>query len=56
MSPTVTQRLRLLAGIVGALLLVAALAAAHIGAALQHHFIHKDGVLRRMLPRALGGR
>lgn len=27
----------------------------HIGAALQHHFIHGDNVLRRMLPRALGG-
>ena len=35
---------------------VAGLAAAHIGGALQHHFIHKDGVLRRMLPRAWGGR
>jgi cytochrome b561 len=28
----------------------------HIGAALQHYFILKDGVLLRMLPRALGGR
>jgi cytochrome b561 len=27
----------------------------HIGAALQHHLIHQDNVLRRMLPRALGG-
>ena len=36
--------------------LVALLVVTHIGAALQHHFIHKDGVLRRMLPRALGGR
>jgi len=27
----------------------------HIGAALQHHFIRRDDVLRRMLPRALGG-
>lgn len=36
--------------------LVAGLAAVHIGAALQHHLILKDGVLRRMLPRALGGR
>jgi cytochrome b561 len=27
----------------------------HVGAALQHHFIHRDNVLRRMLPRALGG-
>lgn len=29
---------------------VAALALGHIGAALQHHFIKGDGVLRRMLP------
>jgi cytochrome b561 len=28
----------------------------HIGAALQHFLILKDGVLQRMLPRALGGR
>ena len=34
---------------------VAALAAMHIGAALQHHFIHRDGVLRRMLPTSMGG-
>jgi cytochrome b561 len=32
------------------------LVALHIGAALQHYFIHKDGVVQRMLPRALGGR
>jgi cytochrome b561 len=31
------------------------LALMHIGAALQHHFIHRDNVLRRMLPRMLGG-
>ena len=36
--------------------LVALLAVMHIGAALQHYFIHKDGVVQRMLPRALGGR
>lgn len=24
----------------------------HAGAALQHHFIHRDGVLRRMLPQS----
>jgi cytochrome b561 len=36
--------------------LIALLAVVHIGAALQHHFMFKDGVLRRMLPRALGGR
>ena len=34
---------------------VAVLAAMHIGAALQHHFIHRDGVLRRMLPTSMGG-
>jgi cytochrome b561 len=34
---------------------VGVLALMHIGAALQHHFIHHDNVLRRMLPRALGG-
>jgi cytochrome b561 len=34
---------------------VTTLAAMHIGAALQHHFIHRDGVLRRMLPRSMGG-
>jgi cytochrome b561 len=37
-------------------ILIAILALMHIGAALQHYFIHKDGVLQRMLPRALGGR
>ena len=36
--------------------LLAVVVAVHIGAALQHHFILKDGVLLRMLPRALGGR
>jgi cytochrome b561 len=35
---------------------IALLAAMHIGAALQHYFILKDGVLQRMLPQALGGR
>ncbi|MCC7347161.1 MAG: cytochrome b [Variibacter sp.] len=34
---------------------VGALAAAHIAAALQHFVIRRDGVLQRMLPRALGG-
>ena len=34
---------------------VAGLAAAHIGAALQHFVLRRDGVLQRMLPRALGG-
>jgi len=33
----------------GALLLVAMIGA-HVGAAIFHHFIRKDGVLRRMLP------
>jgi cytochrome b561 len=37
-------------------ILIAILAAMHIGAALQHYVILKDGVLQRMLPRALGGR
>jgi cytochrome b561 len=27
----------------------------HVGAALYHHFVRDDNVLRRMLPRALGG-
>jgi cytochrome b561 len=31
------------------------LVAMHIGAALFHHFIRGDNVLRRMLPRAMGG-
>jgi cytochrome b561 len=31
-------------------LLLAAVACAHIGAALYHHLIRKDGVLRRMMP------
>jgi cytochrome b561 len=35
--------------------LVIVLAGMHIGAALMHHFVHRDNVLRRMLPRALGG-
>lgn len=30
--------------------LIIAMLAAHIGAALKHHFIDKDGVLKRMLP------
>jgi cytochrome b561 len=33
----------------------ALLAALHIAAALQHYFLRRDGVLQRMLPRALGG-
>jgi cytochrome b561 len=37
-------------------ILIALLVAMHIGAALQHFLIFKDGVLQRMLPRALGGR
>ncbi len=36
-------------------LLIASLAAVHIAAALYHHFIRKDGILRRMWPgRAKG--
>jgi cytochrome b561 len=34
---------------------IAGLAAMHIGAALQHYVIHRDRVMQRMLPRALGG-
>ena len=34
---------------------IAALAAMHIAAALQHYFLVKDRVLQRMLPRVLGG-
>jgi cytochrome b561 len=32
-------------------LAIAGLASMHIGAALYHHLVRKDGVLRRMLPR-----
>jgi cytochrome b561 len=32
--------------------LLVALIALHVGAALYHHFIRRDGVLRRMLPYA----
>lgn len=31
---------------------LATLVTAHVGAALQHHFIHRDGVLKRMLPQS----
>lgn len=34
---------------------IALLVLMHIGAALQHYFVRRDGVLQRMLPRALGG-
>jgi cytochrome b561 len=34
---------------------IAGLAAIHIAAALQHYLLVKDGVMQRMLPRALGG-
>lgn len=37
-------------------LALAVLVLIHIAAALQHYFLEKDGVLQRMLPRALGGR
>ncbi len=37
-------------------IVIAALALLHIGAALQHFVIERDGVLQRMLPRAIGGR
>jgi cytochrome b561 len=35
--------------------LVVILALTHVSAALYHHFIRGDAVLKRMLPRALGG-
>jgi cytochrome b561 len=35
---------------------IALLAGMHIAAALQHYLLIKDGVLQRMLPRALGGK
>jgi cytochrome b561 len=35
--------------------LVIVLVLTHVGAALYHHFIRRDNVLKRMLPRALGG-
>jgi cytochrome b561 len=35
--------------------LLIALIVMHISAALFHHFVRRDNVLRRMLPRAMGG-
>jgi cytochrome b561 len=35
--------------------LVIVLVVTHVSAALYHHFIRSDNVLRRMLPRAMGG-
>jgi cytochrome b561 len=35
--------------------LLIALVLMHVGAALYHHFIRGDSVLKRMLPRAMGG-
>ncbi len=35
--------------------LVILLALTHVSAALYHHFIRRDAVLKRMLPRAMGG-
>jgi cytochrome b561 len=34
---------------------LAVLIVVHIAAALHHHFVRRDRLLRRMLPRALGG-
>jgi cytochrome b561 len=48
------NRLFALHGWIGLILLM--LIAVHIAAALQHYFVRKDGVLQRMLPKALGGR
>ena len=36
-------------------LVIAALAAMHIAAALQHYVLVRDRVMQRMLPKALGG-
>ena len=36
--------------------LVILLAGMHIGGALFHYVVRRDGVLQRMLPRAMGGR
>jgi cytochrome b561 len=35
--------------------LVILLVLTHVGAALYHHFVRRDAVLKRMLPRAMGG-
>jgi len=35
--------------------LVVLLVLTHVSAALYHHFIRRDAVLKRMLPRAMGG-
>ncbi len=35
--------------------LLIALVLMHVSAALYHHFIRRDSVLKRMLPRAMGG-
>ena len=35
--------------------LVIVLVLTHVSAALYHHFIRSDDVLKRMLPRAMGG-
>jgi cytochrome b561 len=32
-------------------LLLVAVVATHLGAALKHHFVDRDDILRRMLPR-----
>ena len=53
-SESWANRLFALHGWIGLALFV--LIAVHIAAALQHYFIRKDGVLQRMLPKALGGR
>lgn len=34
---------------------IALLVLMHVGAALQHYFLRRDGVLQRMLPRSMGG-
>lgn len=39
----------------GLVFVLALVAAVHIGAALHHHFVRRDGTLRRMLPGDAGG-
>lgn len=53
-NDALSERLFMLHRVIG--IAIAALAVVHIGAALQHFVILRDGVLQRMLPHALGGR
>jgi cytochrome b561 len=53
-NEALSNRLFAIHRIIGIALVI--LIAMHVGAALQHFFIQRDGVLQRMLPQALGGR